>query len=336
MMKGAPLVARLFLGTKGQTCRKGIAMTEPSNSRDALFRDGQISVGLVLPLRDTEGDGIDFRQQVELAALADKSGFAAVWVRDVPLNGPWYPETFGHPDPFTMLGAISSATSRIAIGTAATVLTLRHPLHIAKAAISLDRLAPGRFVLGLGSGDRREEFAAFGEDASGHKQLYRDHWHDVSAALERPPRILRETADPALQFDLRPPAASDIPMLAIGSGGQTLEWIARNAAGWATYHRPAVVQRDRYMLWRRAVDNTSPGQFRSFSVALRVDLLDDPSAVVEEIDLGYRTGTTGLVRVLQEMRDTGVHHALLNIAPNGRPAQENLRVIAGNVLPNIT
>ena len=55
-----------------------------------------------------------------------------------------------------MLGAIAMATSRIAIGTAATVLTLLQPLHIAKAAITLDRLAPGRFILGLGSGDRRE------------------------------------------------------------------------------------------------------------------------------------------------------------------------------------
>lgn len=312
-----------------------MTMAENLSSRDSLFRDGQISVGLVLPIRDTDRDDIDFRQQVELATLADQLGFAAIWVRDVPLNGPWYPETFGHADPFTMLGAISLATSRIALGTAATVLTLRHPLHIAKAAISLDRLAPGRFVLGLGSGDRREEFAAFGEDARDHKQLYRDHWNELSAALDRPPRILRETADPALQFDLRPPAASDIPMLAIGSGGQTLEWIARNAAGWATYHRTAAVQRDRYMLWRRAVDNTVPGQFRSFSVAFRIELLDDPTAAVEDIDLGYRTGTTGLARVLQGMRERGVHHALLNIAPNGKPAQQNLRTIADTVLPKI-
>ena len=55
-----------------------------------------------------------------------------------------------------MLGAIAMATSRIAIGTAATVLTLLQPLHIAKSAITLDRLAPGRFILGLESGDRRE------------------------------------------------------------------------------------------------------------------------------------------------------------------------------------
>mgnify|MGYP001097370586 CR=1 FL=1 len=118
-------------------------MPHQPESRDSLFRENRISVGLVLPIRATDGEDVDFRRQVELAALAERLGFAAIWVRDVPLNGPWYPEKFGHSDPFVMLGAIAMATSRIAIGTAATVLTLRHPLHIAKAAISLDRLRFG-------------------------------------------------------------------------------------------------------------------------------------------------------------------------------------------------
>ena len=100
---------------------------------------------------------------------------------------------------------------------------------------------------GLGSGDRREEFAAFGADPKNHKEVYRSHWAQLTAALERPPRIV-PSPNPAAAFELRPAAATDIPLLAVGSGGQTLEWIARNAAGWATYHRPPRVQRDRHML----------------------------------------------------------------------------------------
>jgi len=265
--------------------------------------------------------------------MADELGFGAVWVRDVPLNGSWYPEHFGHPDPFVMLGAIVMATSRISIGTAATVLTLRHPLHIAKAATSLDRLAQGRFLLGLGSGDRPEEFAAFGADTKDHKALFREHWTELAAALERPPRILRQSPDPAVSFELRPTALTEIPMLAIGSGGQTLEWIARNASGWATYQRPPDVQRDRHAMWRRAVDRTSPDQFRSFSVAVRIELLDDPSAPAEPVYLGYRTGTHSLVQVLREMREAGVHHVLLNLQPTGAQAQQRLECIAREVLP---
>ena len=158
-------------------------MSNASPLRPSLFRDSHLSLGVTLPIRETEISAVDFTQQVELATAAEQLGFSAVWVRDVPLNGPWYPEAFGHPDPMVMLGAIASRTSRIALGTAAIVLTLRHPLHIAKAAISLDYLSHGRFVLGLGSGDRREEFAAFGADPKDHKELYRDHWTQLAAAL---------------------------------------------------------------------------------------------------------------------------------------------------------
>lgn len=308
-------------------------MPQPLERRASLFQEGRMSVGLVLPIRATDDEDVDFRRQVQLAALAEELGFAAIWVRDVPLNGPWYPEQFGHPDPFAMLGAIAMATSRIAIGTAATVLTLRHPLHIAKAAISLDRLAPGRLVLGLGSGDRREEFAAFGEDSDNRKELHRAHWSELAAALEQPSRILRAPADPAVAFELRPPAQSAIPMLAVGSGGQSLDWIVRNAPGWATYHRAPHLQRDRYGLWRRAVERSAAGRFRSFSVALRVEMVADKAALAEDIAIGYRLGSRALADVLGSMRDAGTHHALLNIVPNGMPAHENLEMIARDVLP---
>lgn len=232
-----------------------------------------------------------------------------------------------------MLGAIAMATSRIAIGTAATVLTLLQPLHIAKAAITLDRLAPGRFILGLGSGDRREEFAAFGVDTKDHKELYRAHWIELAAALERPSRIPQQTSDPDVSFELRPPALGDIPMLAVGSGGQTLDWIACHASGWATYHRPLDVQRDRHALWRQAIDRSAEGQFRSFSVALRIELQDDPAEAPEPIALGYRIGTRDLFHLLERMRENGVHHALLNILPNGVSPRQNLEIISRDILP---
>jgi len=53
-------------------------MSHQVQDRDSLFRDGQMSVGLVLPIRATDTTEVDFRQQVELAARADQLGFAAV------------------------------------------------------------------------------------------------------------------------------------------------------------------------------------------------------------------------------------------------------------------
>lgn len=298
---------------------------------ESLFRAGRLSLGFVLPLRAQPGPEVDFAQQVELAVLAERLGFAAIWVRDVPLNGPWYPEEFGHLDPMVTLSAIAAQTTRIALGTAATVLTLRHPLHIAKAAVSLDILSGGRFLLGLGSGDRREEFAAFGQSIHDRRDLFRDHWERLAAALEIPPRVIPDL--PGDSFELRPAARRPIPLLAVGSGGQSLEWIARHSIGWATYHRPPEVQHDRHALWRRAVERTVPGEFRSFSSSLRVDLARDRAAPPEPLELGYRTGAPGLRAVMEAMRDSGVHHVMLNLMPDGRPPQEAMAEIAAAVLP---
>ena len=187
---------------------------------------------------------------------------------------------------------------------------------------------------GLGSGDRREEFAAFGADPKNHKEVYRSHWAQLTAALERPPRIV-PSPNPAAAFELRPAVATDIPLLAVGSGGQTLEWIARNAAGWATYHRPPHVQRDRHMLWRRAVDRAAPGHFRSFTVAVRIELLNDPHAEASPIELGYRTGVHKLVEILKVMRDDGVHHVMLTLLPTAVPPLMKLASIADLVLPSL-
>src|SRR5206468_13073155 len=85
-------------------------------------------------------------------------------------------------DPFVWLAALAAAAPTAAIGTAAAVLPLRHPLHVAKAAWSLDRLSGGRLILGLGSGDRPEELAAFGTGAA-PETLFRERWMLLRAPL---------------------------------------------------------------------------------------------------------------------------------------------------------
>jgi alkanesulfonate monooxygenase SsuD/methylene tetrahydromethanopterin reductase-like flavin-dependent oxidoreductase (luciferase family) len=111
-------------------------------------------------MQEQERHDIDFGLQLKLARRADELGFSAIWVRDVPLNSPAYPDSVGHSDPWVLLGALAASTRSIALATGAIVLPLRHPLHVAKAALSMDALSSGRFILGLGSGDRPSEFAA--------------------------------------------------------------------------------------------------------------------------------------------------------------------------------
>ncbi|HVA09511.1 MAG TPA: LLM class F420-dependent oxidoreductase [Acidimicrobiales bacterium] len=60
------------------------------------------------------------------------------------------------------LAYVACATSRINLGTGVLVLPQRQPLLLAKELATLDRLAPGRVLLGVGVGWLEEEFTAFG------------------------------------------------------------------------------------------------------------------------------------------------------------------------------
>jgi probable F420-dependent oxidoreductase len=71
-----------------------------------------------------------------------------------------YPAPFY--DPFLVLGWLARATTRVELGTTVVILPYRHPLHTARLAANLDRLSNGRFILGVGVGWARQEFAALG------------------------------------------------------------------------------------------------------------------------------------------------------------------------------
>jgi luciferase-type oxidoreductase len=311
--------------------------TEPVHpSFDRLFRPNRLSIGLVMPLTEAVQASPDPAQQFAHAALADKLGFDALWVRDVPLNSPNYPDPVGHLDPWVHLGALAAHTRRIALVTGAIVTPLRHPLHVAKGAMSVDSVSNGRFILGLGSGDRPPEFAAFEQQHAERAQNFRRHWERIAAALGKPSRILvnEDEAEVPEPFEMRPaPLHGRVPMLVVGSSQQTLEWIARNAGGWVTYHRPHEVQQGRIGLWKNAVDRVAGGQFRSFSSAFSLQLTEDASAAPEPIALGYRLGRHALAGMLEQHLEMGVHHVMFNLTATGRPIRDILDELARDILP---
>ncbi|SAK87878.1 LLM class oxidoreductase [Caballeronia ptereochthonis] len=307
----------------------------PSSSiaSDVFARD-ELSIGLTLPITADHQSIVDFNEQIALGCLADGLGYRALWVRDVPLNSADYPDPVGHLDPWVLLGALASNTERAALISGAIVLTLRHPLHIAKGAFSVNTLSRGRFILGVGSGDRPPEYAAFGRDPDERRDLYRRHWDTLAAAVALPSRVIPDSApEGAPEFYLLPRQSSSIPLLAVGSGGQSVDWIARHSLGWMTYHREPHAQRGRYSMWRAAVERAASGAFRAFGVAMRLDLSDRPEEPATDISLGYRTGHRALIDLLHQMRESGTHHVTLNVSSERRPARDIIEEVAAYVLP---
>jgi probable F420-dependent oxidoreductase len=75
-----------------------------------------------------------------VARRAEELGYESLWIADV-----------GGPDPFVVAAAAAAVTSRVRIGTAVIPAYTRTPPVIAGAAASCHELAPGRFILGIGS-----------------------------------------------------------------------------------------------------------------------------------------------------------------------------------------
>lgn len=65
-------------------------------------------------------------------------------------------------DPFTTLAWLAGRTGRVRLGTTVLIMPYRHPALTAQMSASLHRLSGGRFVLGVGVGWARKEFAALG------------------------------------------------------------------------------------------------------------------------------------------------------------------------------
>ena len=94
-----------------------------------------------------------FPTVVAQAQEAEAAGFDAVFVMDhfyqLPMLGaPEEPML----EAYTALGALATATKRVALGTLVTGNTYRNPTLLAKAITTLDVVSGGRAVLGLGTG----------------------------------------------------------------------------------------------------------------------------------------------------------------------------------------
>ncbi len=106
-----------------------------------------------------QGIGADL---VDFARRAESLGFHGLYCFDhlVPVSDPSRPAM----EAAASLGAVAGATDRIVIGSLVLRATLRPPGITAGMAATLQAIAPGRVVIGLGAGDRttRPEVARFG------------------------------------------------------------------------------------------------------------------------------------------------------------------------------
>ncbi|SES25986.1 LLM class flavin-dependent oxidoreductase [Actinokineospora terrae] len=227
---------------------------------------------------------------VELGRQAEDLGLDAVWVPDSPL-------VYGLPDPLVLLSALAATTERITIATGVLLGALRHPVLLAHSLATLDRLARGRLVVGLGSGftdpATERQFAALGVP-------FRDRGERLAESIT----VLRSlwTGAPITQAGRHftfhdvalsplPHSASGPPIWLAGSGARAEARVGRLADGWLPY--PPTV--DRFVDgWRRVqaaaagrTDPPVPGLYATIAVDSSADKAQQRLRTVVEQWYGY-------------------------------------------------
>ena len=102
-----------------------------------------------------------YRDIQELALTAEALGLDSFWLADHLIFRRPGGDHVGTWEGFTFLSALAAVTTRLALGPLVTCTSFRNPALLAKMADSLDEIADGRFILGLGCGWHAPEYAMF-------------------------------------------------------------------------------------------------------------------------------------------------------------------------------
>src|SRR5262249_6961509 len=137
-----------------------------------------------------------------------------------PVDHPYLPPDLPVHDVWVYLAQIAAATRTIRLGTSVYILPLRHPIGVARAAMSLDVFSGGRLDFGIGVGWLPEEFAILGLDsatrgarAEGMIAIMRRLWTEPETAHNG-----RFFSFPAIKFEPKPLQRPGPPLLV---GGET-------------------------------------------------------------------------------------------------------------------
>jgi F420-dependent oxidoreductase-like protein len=280
----------------------------------------------------------------------DRLGFDSVWVCDhlygVPMpNLPIF-------EAWSELAAVAALTSRVELGTLVTPPFVRNPAVLAKQVATIDHIAGGRTIVGLGAGWFQAEFEAYGcpFPPVGARLRALEESAQVLRRLWTEERVTFEGRHVTVRDAMCEPKPVRRPPILIGGGGERrlLAIAAREADIW---NNLAVAQAElphKIEVLRRHCDQAG----RDFgSIAVSQQCL----VVIAGDDAGARAGLERAQKIygghmgagLEEhgiwgtparVIDRIAHHqrlgfSLLVIEFFGRDTREPARLFAEHVLP---
>ena len=209
--------------------------------------------------------------------------------------------------------------------------TLRHPIHLAKSAASLDLISNQRLLLGMATGDRAFEFPAFKVDESALTERYqttiqslRALWQSHSPNISN--SIFELYEDSGLQVL---PKHHTIPMFGTGYSRQSMSWLQQHMDGWLFYAQPFQDQKKLVEAWHSGTD-----RFKPFMNILMIDLSQNPNETVKPIKGGFRTGRKNLLQILKAYESINTNHIILRFTNDDRDIEALIEEVGTYIVPH--
>lgn len=176
---------------------------------------------------------------------AEEYGFDHAWTYDhlgwrTLVDGPWFGAV-------PTLAAAAMVTSRIRIGPFVASPNFRHPVPFMRELVTLDDLADGRLVLGVGAGGLGYDTRVLGEPELTTRQRV-DRFAEFVEALDG--LLITDEHDHEGEYYVArgarnlpgPVQRPRLPFLVAANGPRTMRTAARFGAGWVTTGRQAESQ----------------------------------------------------------------------------------------------
>ncbi len=216
----------------------------------------------------------------------------------------------GSHEGMVLAGALAARSRRLQFGHLVLGNTYRHPAVVANMAATLDALAPGRFVLGLGAGWHEQEHAMYGMPLPpiGERITMLDAAVRVIKALFAQPGGVSLEAPPYRMTDAvldPPPSTAGGPPIWLGTQGlrRGLRIVAERADGWNQTGEPSTFGEKRDALLRHC---EAVGR--------------DPAEIEISAQAFLRDGHAALLETAAQYASQGVQHVILVMPAGQGPA----------------
>jgi alkanesulfonate monooxygenase SsuD/methylene tetrahydromethanopterin reductase-like flavin-dependent oxidoreductase (luciferase family) len=192
-----------------------------------------VKVGIVLPTANHAAQPDPTWNRIKSVAMrADDAGMDSVWLPDHLVF-----RTSGKPDrglheAWGILAAVAAVTTHVELGPLVAATPFRPPALQAKIAATVDEIAGGRLILGLGCGWHEPEFRAFGYPFDHRVGRFEEALAVILPMLRGERVTVRGQWVKVEDAVLVPPSTRRIPILIASSRERMNRLAARHADQW--------------------------------------------------------------------------------------------------------